>query len=49
MLKIPAFGETCIENRETDKACVYMFETANKALFDDYCALLEREGYEKKE
>ena len=49
MLKIPAFGETCIKNRETDKACVYMFETAKKALFDDYCALLEREGYEKKE
>ena len=49
MLKIPAFGEVCIENRVNDDTRVYMFEHVEKDLFDNYCALLEGEGYEKKE
>ena len=50
MIKIPAFGEArVIENRENKTARVFIIEEADRALFDRYCDLFAREGYEKKE
>lgn len=50
MLTVPAFEEPrFFENRVNEKTRTWVMEDVEASLFDDYCALLEKEGYIQKE
>lgn len=46
---IPAFGENCFEDQISKTARVFVLPHQKKEAFDAYCALLEEDGYVKKE
>ena len=49
-ITIPAFGETQFsDHRENASSRVVLMENADAGAFDAYCALLEENGYERKE
>ena len=49
-IKIPAFGELkCVENRENERAVVFMIPNVDAEKFSAYGDLLAKQGYTAKE